>query len=262
MYVSEWSSNRVTEWKSRAATGQVVAGGNQCGNSANQLCNPRDVIVDKSTDSLIMCDRSNRRVVRWPRQNGTSGETIISNIDCWGLTMDSNGYLYVTDDQNNQVRQYQRGESQGTVVAGGNGGGSLLNQLLGPSYVFVDENQVVYVCDSGNHRVMKWTKGATQGIVVAGGSGQGNGLTQLSNPEGIVADQSGTVYIADASNGRIMRWINGATQGNIIIGGNGIGGQSNQLSQPIGLSFDLIGNLYVSELGNKRVQKFTLNSNN
>ena len=44
-----------------------------------------DVIVDKERDNLIICDNGNRRVVRWPRRNGTSGETIISNIDCMGF---------------------------------------------------------------------------------------------------------------------------------------------------------------------------------
>ena len=31
------------------------------------------------------------------RRNGTNGQIIISDIDCWGLTMDNNGDLYVSD---------------------------------------------------------------------------------------------------------------------------------------------------------------------
>ena len=120
-------------------------------------------------------------MVRWPRRNGTNGETIISNIDCVGLTMDENGSLYVTDDGKHEVRRYRRGESQGTVVAGGNGNGNRLDQLSSPQYVFVDRDHSVYVSDWGNHRVMKWVEGAKQGIVVAGGQGEGNGLTQLSS---------------------------------------------------------------------------------
>ncbi|CAF4853646.1 unnamed protein product, partial [Rotaria sp. Silwood2] len=100
-----------------------------------------------------------------------------------------NGSLYVTDIGNNQVRRYRRGESQGTVVAGGNGSGNRLDQLSSPHYVFVDRDHSVYVSDRGNHRVMKWVEGAKQGIVVAGGQEQGNGLTQLSYPEGVVVDQ-------------------------------------------------------------------------
>ena len=90
----------------------------------------------------------------------------------WGLTMDENGSLYVIDEEKHEVRRYRRGESQGTVVAGGNGNGNRLNQLSNPRYVFVDRDHSVYVSDYGNHRVMKWMEGAKEGIVVAGGQGQ------------------------------------------------------------------------------------------
>ncbi|CAF1257435.1 unnamed protein product [Rotaria sordida] len=134
--------------------------------------------------------------------------------------MDENGSLYVTDNQKPEVRRYRRGESQETVVAGGNGSGNRLDQFLYPPYVFVDQNHSVYVSDCGNHRVMKWVEGAKQGIVVAGGQGQGNGLTQLACPEGVVVDQLGTVYVADEANDRIMRWPKGATEGSVIVGGH------------------------------------------
>ncbi|CAF5100120.1 unnamed protein product, partial [Rotaria sp. Silwood1] len=171
-------NHRIMEWKRDATSGQVLTGGNGEGSGTHQLSYPLDVIVDKETDSLIICDRSNRRVVRWPRRNGTSGETIISNINCVGLTMDENGSLYIVDFGKDEVRRYRRGESQGTVVAGGNGSGNHLDQLNDPQYVFVDRNNSVYVSEWGNDRVMKWVEGAKQGIVVAGGQGQGNGLTQ------------------------------------------------------------------------------------
>ncbi len=258
VYVADQSNHRIMEWKSGATSGQVVAGGNGEGNGAHQLFNPQDVIVDKESDSLIICDISNHRVVRWPRRNGTSGETIISNISCWGLTMDKDGSLYVTDSLGHEVRRYQRGESQGTVVAGGNGNGSRLNQLSGPHKVFVDRDHSVYVSDYNNHRVMKWVEGAKQGIVVVGGEGEGNDRTQVSYPNGVVVDLLGTVYVAEEQNDRIIRWVKGATHGNVIIGGNGRGGQSNQLSVPICLSFDRHGNLYVADWGNARVQKFNM----
>ncbi|CAF1517808.1 unnamed protein product, partial [Rotaria sp. Silwood1] len=238
IYVVDRTNHRIVEWKRGATSGQVVAGGNGQGSGDHQLSNPTDVIIDKERDSLIICDYSNRRAVRWPRRNGTSGETIISNIDCWGLTMDENGSLYVTDVGKNEVRRYRRGESQGTVVAGGNGSGNRLDQLSFPQYVFVDRDHSVYVSDGANHRVMKWMEGAKQGIVVAGGQGQGNDLTQFSCPRGVVVDQLGTAYVADTGNNRIMRWPKGATQGSVIVGGNGKGEQLNQLKEPFGLSFD------------------------
>ncbi|CAF1378715.1 unnamed protein product [Rotaria sp. Silwood1] len=254
IYVADWGNHRIVEWKSGAMNGKVVAGGNE----AHQLYAPRDVIVDKESDSLIISGCGNGRVVRWPYQNGTSGETIISNIDCIGLTMDENRSLYVVDNEKHQVRRYKIGGAQGTVVAGGNGQGNRRDQLSKPRYVFVDRDHSVYVSDNETHGVMKWEEGAKQGIVVAGGQGPGNSLTQLNAPQGVVVDQLGTVYVADWGNDRIIRWPKGATQGTVIIGRNGEGVQSNQLDCPVGLSFDRHGNLYVVDFGNHQVQRFNI----
>jgi hypothetical protein len=78
--------------------------------------------------------------MRWSRQNPTSGEAIIENIHCFGLTMDDQNFLYVTDKEKREVRRYRMGETNGTVVAGGHGQGSRLNQLDEPNYVFVDRD--------------------------------------------------------------------------------------------------------------------------
>jgi DNA-binding beta-propeller fold protein YncE len=194
VYIADCGNHRIVEWKSGATSGQVVAGGNGQGDRNDQLNCPTDVIVDKETNSLIICDYANGRVMRWSRRCGTtSGETIISNIYCWGLTMDDQRFLYVTDVGKHEVRRYRMGETDGTVVAGGNGQGDRLNQLNFPRYVCVDRDQSVYASDWNNHRVMKWVKGAKEGIVVAGGRGEGNALTQLSYPNGVFVDPLGTV---------------------------------------------------------------------
>ncbi|CAF4128572.1 unnamed protein product, partial [Rotaria sordida] len=166
-----------------ATNGRVVAGALGQGNRLDQLNYPTDVSIDKETDSLIICDWLNRRVVRWSRRSGTyQGEILINNIACRGLTLDYQGYLYISDTEKHEVRRYQIGDKNGTIMAGGNGEGAGLNQLNDPTYIFVDQQQNVYVSDWENHRVMKWNKGAKEGIVVAGGQGQGNALTQLSYP--------------------------------------------------------------------------------
>ncbi|CAF4248915.1 unnamed protein product, partial [Rotaria sordida] len=169
--------------------GQVVAGGNGRGNRLDQLNEPTDVLIDKETHSLIICDQNNRRVVRWSRRSGTTqGEILIDNIACRGLSMDDQRYLYISDVEKDEVRRYQIGDGNRTLVAGGNGKGAGLNQLNWPAYRFVDQQQTVYVSDWDNHRVMKWNKSPKEGIVVAGGQGQGNALTQLSYPQGLFVD--------------------------------------------------------------------------
>ena len=259
LVVADTMNHRIVEWKLGATSGRVLADGHRDGNRSNQLSEPTDVVIDKKKDTIIICDRSNRRVVRWYRQSGTiKGETIIDNIACGGLTINDQSDLYVTNTEKHEVRRYRMGEKRGFVVAGGKGKGVGLNQLNVPGYVCVDKNHTVYVSDWGNHRVMKWNKGDKEGAVVAGGLGEGDNLTQLSHPHGVLVDAVGAVYVADCWNHRVMRWSRGATEGTMVVGADGAGEETNQLNRPIGLTFDRSGNLYVVDSGNHRVQKFSV----
>ncbi|CAF2121451.1 unnamed protein product, partial [Rotaria magnacalcarata] len=138
-----------------------------------------------------------KRGVRWSRRSGTTqGEILIDGIACYGLAVDEQRNLYVSDVAKHDVRRYQLGEKHSTLVAGVNGDGDGLNHLSEPKYLFVDRDHSVYVSDRNNHRVMKWVEGAKEGIVVAGGKGKGNALTQLHYPSGLFVDSLGTLYVA------------------------------------------------------------------
>ncbi len=258
VYIADTRNHRILEWKPGATSGQVVAGGNGSGNRADQLNWPRDVIFDKKSNSFIISDPGNLRVMQWPRQKDARGKTIISDVCCVGLAMDNDGYLYVSDSTKYEVRRWKIGNTSGIVVAGGNGQGNRLDQLDDPRYIFVDEDYSVYVSDGNNHRVMKWKKDAKEGIVVAGGQGQGGSLSQFSRSRGVIVDQLGIIYVADCDNNRVMRWAEGATQSSVVVGGSDQGGQPNQLYYPQDLSFDQQGNLYVADLGNHRIQRFDI----
>ncbi|CAF0780849.1 unnamed protein product [Adineta steineri] len=256
--IVDHQNHRILEWKIGTQTGEIIAGGNGPGDKLNQLAQPVDVILDKQNDSLIICDRNNERVMRWFRQNQTNPQVFIPNIDCYGLAMDNNGSIYVTDWKKSTVTRWKEGEINGTVVAGGNGKGNELNQLNYPIYIFVDKDHSLYISELSNHRVVKWRNGAKEGIVVAGGNKQGNSLMQLSSPRGVFVDDLGCIYVVDHYNHRIMRWCEGDKQGSIVGGGNDQGQGSDQLWGPVDLSFDAEGNLYVSDSGNDRIQKFEL----
>ncbi|CAF1410204.1 unnamed protein product [Rotaria magnacalcarata] len=258
--IADRMNHRIIQWKKDDTTnGQIVAGGKGEGNGLDQLFRPTSVCVDKETNSLIICDQRNGRVVRWSRDSHTThGEILIENDNFSGLAMDEQRYLYVSNCENQEVRRYQLGEKNGALVAGGNGKGRGSIHLNEPSNLFVDREQNVYVSDSFNHRVMKWIKGAKEGVLVAGGQDKGNALTQLNGPSGLFVDTLGAIYVADSSNHRVMRWTQGAKQGTVIVGGNGKGDRANQLNCPIDLSFDRLGNLYVAEYNNHRVQRFSI----
>ncbi|CAM4805688.1 unnamed protein product [Rotaria magnacalcarata] len=148
--IADNENHRIIQRKNGDTTnGQVVAGGNGAGNGLHQLNGPTDVLTDKETDSFIICDWQNRRVVRWSRRSGTTqGEILIHNIYCNGLAVDEQRYLYVSDTEKHEVRRYRLSDNNGTLVAGGNGQGDGLNQLNFPHYLFVDRQQNAYVSDN------------------------------------------------------------------------------------------------------------------
>ncbi|CAF5086179.1 unnamed protein product, partial [Rotaria magnacalcarata] len=168
LVIVDHMNHRIMQWKNGNTTnGQVVAGDNGAGNGLNQLNYPTDVLIDKETDSLIICDWGNGRVVRWSRRSGTTqGELLIDSLQCSGLAMGEQRYLYVSDWYTNEVRQYQGCDKIGILVAGG----------------------------------------ATQGTVIAGGNGQGAGANQFNYPFGLGFDQHGNLYVTDYGNHRVQRF--------------------------------------------------------
>ena len=238
--------------------------GENCeGNRTGQLNGPSDMIVDENNKSLIICDKGNRRVIRWSLENPKDKQIIIDNILCFALRMNEYGDLFVSDVEKHEVKRWRKGETEveGIVVAGGHRVGTNLNQFNWPSFLFIDREETVYVSDRDNHRVMKWLKGAKEGIIVAGGYGRGNSLKQLFEPMGLLVNEVGDIYVADAENHRIMCWPFGSEEGRIVAGGNGPGQGSNQLIYPAGLSFDVENNLYVVDSLNNRVQRFSVDKN-
>ncbi|CAF3945493.1 unnamed protein product [Adineta steineri] len=252
IYVADYENHRIVKWKLNSNTGEIIAGGNQ----NNQLNYPRDIIFDSENNSFIISDKGNKRVIQYSDQNQTDQQILVSNIDCFGITIDQNGFIYVSDFENHEVRRWKQGDVVGELVAGGNGKGDHLNQLNAPSFIFIDKDYSLYISDRENHRVIKWEKDAKEGIIVAGGNDYGNSLKQLSYPRGVIVDHLGQIYVADQGNHRVMRWCEGNDEAEIVVGGNGNGNQSNQLNGPAGLSFDNEANLYVVDQGNHRIQKY------
>ncbi|CAF4116369.1 unnamed protein product, partial [Adineta steineri] len=166
IYIADSWNHRIVKWKLHSNKVKIIAENN----------------------SFIVSDETNILVIRYTDKNQTNQRIIISNIVCWGLTIDKNGYVYASDYEKHEVRRWKQGDKQGELVAGGNGRGNHLNQLNGPTFIFIDEDFSLYISDSLNHRVMKWRKDAKEGIIVAGGNGQGNSLRQLSSPQGVIVD--------------------------------------------------------------------------
>ncbi|CAF1204105.1 unnamed protein product [Adineta steineri] len=256
IYIADTNNHRIVKWESDSNNGVVIAGGNGPGEGMNQLETPADVILDKEKKYLIICDRGNRRVMKWSLQNNQDQQIWIRDISCWSLAMDNNGDLYVSNAAKREVRRWKQGDSEGIVVAGGNGQGTALNQLNQPNYIFVDDDHSVYVADTFNNRVMKWKKNANEGILIASGQISNENHNTMVKPIGVIVDHMGNIYVSMTENNQITRWSPGATEGVPVVGEKESGTGSTQLKNPKDLSFDRHGNLYVVDTENHRIQKF------
>ncbi|CAF1424240.1 unnamed protein product [Adineta steineri] len=117
LYVADTGNNRVLKFSSgstKATNGTVVAGGNGAGSGANQLKNPRSILVD-SNGTLYISDGDNNRVQRWLK-NAKSGTTIVgggtsgkaSNQLNWPeqILFDRYQNLLVADRHNHRIQRF------------------------------------------------------------------------------------------------------------------------------------------------------------
>ena len=261
LYIADWWNNRIIEREKAKNNIRIVLDQSQNRDEFESIFQPTSVIIDREFGSLVIAENGRRRVLQLSCQDSTiKVETLIEKTRCWGLAIDEQGNVYVTDIEEHEVRRYVRGKTmtKGEIVAGGNGPGSRDDQLNSPRFVYVDSEMSVYVSDQENHRIMKWVKGATVGIRVAGGYDAGQDLAHLWYPSGIVVDKAGVIYVADTQNHRVLRWRQNKHEGELIAGGRGRGAGENQLDEPKGLCFDDFGNMYVTDKNNHRILCFEI----
>ena len=260
IYVADRGHDRIMEWKVNSKRFRTVAGDKKPGNALNQLKMPNDVVIDKETNSLIIADLGNRRIMRWSlSENTQAGEILIPNVNCSNLTIDQEGSIYVSDSSKHEVRRWKKGEQEGTIVAGGNGQGRQLNQLNNPTYLFIDHEYSLYITDKQNYRIMKWAKDAKEGIVVAGnGSAVRNEINLYSEPSGIYVDRFNQVYVADIIKNRIVRWCEDEKQGCVILAADSHAYTAVDYDSIANFIFDNEGNLYVIDYANDLLLKFEL----
>jgi hypothetical protein len=213
LYISDSGNDRVLEYNTPLTntTADRVYGQdssfttNECnsdtlGNpTANDLCGPEGVAIDPVSGALFVSDSSNNRVLEYntPQTNTTAnlvfGQASFTTAGCnndsdntgdspddlcgpAGVAVDVLGNLYVADEANNRVLEYNTplnpnsgekgaGDTTADNVFGQDGdlatntvndGGLSASSLDNPSGVAVDPSVNVYIADSENHRVLEY----------------------------------------------------------------------------------------------------------
>lgn len=204
---------------------------------------------------------------------GDGGPAAEASLDTpLGLSIDTNGSLYIADRSNHRIRKVNALGLISTVVGANSGvlgdGGSAENALVSfPSDVFVTSDGYLYITDSGHHRIRRIDPLGTITTVAGNGqrgnAGDGDLATNamLNNPTGIYVDAMKNIYFVDAGNytirkvdasGRITTFAGTGSRGNPS---DGVPATESRLRNPQDVYGDISGNIYVSDGSGDRILK-------
>ncbi len=204
--------------------------------------------------------------------NGTQGNTAdgaraagASFNDINGLTVDSQGNVYLSEFSGNRVRRVNTQGIVSTVTGNGSstftgdGGPATGATVWGPWGLALDSKGDLFIGDSNNKRVRMvnaagiiTTVAGTGGFGFSGDAGPAASAV-LGFPDGVAVDSSGNVFFADGPNLRIRRFTVG---GNIAtVAGDGLyrytpnGAPFSQLYLlgAFGVAFDNSGNTIIAD---------------
>ncbi|CAF3397484.1 unnamed protein product, partial [Rotaria socialis] len=271
LYVADYSNNRVQQFSAGSSYATTVAGqaNGQWGTTSYYLNKVTYAITDSSAN-LYVSDSQNNRVQYFAYGTltgvtvagaGGSGSSMNQLNNPRGLALDSStNKLYIADTNNHRIMCYVIGVSSGTVVAGGNGQGTLNTQLNTPMGLHLDApSNSLYIANANSHNIIKWVVNASTWTLIAGAPNGQSGSTSafLNNPYNFIFDSSGNLYVADTNNHRIQLFLPGQFNGTTIAGVTALSGSAtNKFDSPQSLALDSNLNLYVADTGNDRIQYF------
>ena len=240
LYIADTGSHKVR--KVSAATGVIttVIGDGTSGNTGDggaatlaRLASPRSVVVAANGD-IYVSDRPNDRVRKVTAATGVitafagtgtagylgdGGAASAARLRTpEGMTLDSNGDLYIADTGNDVIRKVAGATGTITTFAGttngfaGDGGPATAARLDTPEAVDLGPLGDIFIADTGNRRVRRVQAGTgtistVAGTGTSGFSGDGGPATaaRFTTIGGITVSSTGVYYVADRGNDRIRK---------------------------------------------------------
>ena len=257
LYVADAGNSRVLEYNTPLTTdttadmvlGQSNFTSGICGaTSASSLCFPIGVALDGS-GNLYVADEDTRRVLEYntplttdttadmvfgqggdftsstPNKGGLSASSLDSPT---GVSVDAGGNVYIADNFNNRVLEYNTPLTKDTVAdtvfgQGGsftsnnsNNGGLSANSLAHPMGVALDASSNLYVADASNSRLLEYktplSTDTTADVVLGQLDFSHNGGNLIDaggmfSPQSVAIDASATpnrLYVEDTHNSRVL----------------------------------------------------------
>ena len=285
LWVADGGNNRVLRFdnaatKTNGANADGVLGqadfiSDTANTTQNAMDNPKSFAIDNN-GTLWVVDNDNHRVLHFDnaatKTNGANADGVLGQADFtssgsattqagmnapYGVTVDSNGTLWVADNDNHRVLRF---DNAATKANGGNADGvlgqidftssdSVTSQagMDNPKGVTVDAAGRLYVLDDDNYRVTIFENAAsktngdnadfllgqadfTSGSSNRSGSVAANTMDFGSNPGIFFDNLKGNLWVADEDNNRVLRFDLGTPEINVKANNTDIADGSTTLS--------------------------------
>ncbi len=164
-----------------------------------------------------------------------------------GLASDNAGHLWVVDEQNNRVQEFN---DEGEYLGQFGTAGSEPGQFSRPTAVAIDPEGDLWVADAGNNRIEKFSN---EGELLEAVGSSGSGIGQFSGPEGIAIDPEGNLWVADTYNGRVQEF---DPEGEFVQAVGSYGSGEGQLGEPTDVDIAPNGDVWIADWQNNRVAVF------
>jgi hypothetical protein len=277
VFVADTNSNAIRKI-TPAGVVTTIAGGNGMGTSdgtgtAAKFSEPHDIAID-SAGVMYVTDYNNHTVRKITPEGvvttlagsaGNSGSTdgqgtAARFMALQGITIDSAGNVYVTENGSRGVRKIT---PSGLVTTLANGNGI----FGGPRGLAVDASGNLFVADYTAHVIRKVTSAGVistyAGTAPTSGSADGTISTALFYaPSDVAIDATNNIYIADMSNNTIRKisstgavtTLAGLAGRTSSVDGTG---SAARFEDPYALAVDAAGNVYVADATDHSIRKIT-----
>ena len=126
------------------------------------------------------------------------------------ITLDSEGYIYVTDSDNNCVKKLREEQGENSLTLIDTWGSIDSGDFTYPHGITVDVQDNIYVADSGNDRIQKINQGDDS---ISPWYGYGTTPGMFDEPTGITIDAAQTIYVTNSGSGQVQKF---STDGTIF----------------------------------------------
>jgi DNA-binding beta-propeller fold protein YncE len=149
-------------------------------------------VLQRGTPPLLKFDKNGKFVKGW-------GEGLFKVPH--GLRVDSQGFIWTTDNGNHVLRKFTTDGELITTLGEEGKPGAGERGFRAPDDVVFDSHGNMFVADAGNKRIVKLNK---DGKFLLEWGGKGTGPGQFATPHGLAIDRDDRIYVADRGNKRVQ----------------------------------------------------------